>query len=94
LRRNARARKPHRAEGAERRRRAQQHEVLSEELRRRGQERHQRRLVGIPERRMPPAGDEVQLVAEEVVPPGDREMDGKGRGRQRPADAAHDHRSA
>jgi hypothetical protein len=61
---------------------AQEEQRVAEELRRGGEERHQRRLIDVAERGVAAANDEVELVAEEaVVRIGDgveRENDGGG----------------
>lgn len=56
--------------GGNRARKAQQPEIFAEKLCRGGQERHQRRYVGIAEIGVASANDEIKLVAVEIVAPG------------------------
>ena len=81
-------RRQHRRRRRRERRRQPQHQQRPrrERVHRPGQQRHERRLVGIAERRMRPGDDEVQLVAVVAVPRARRDQH-----RNRTAAIAHTH---
>ncbi len=75
-------REPH-AEPAQRaggqcRRQAQHPRAVAQGVKRGGQQRHHRRLIGVAEGRMAAANDEIELVAEDVVTPGEQGVQAKG----------------
>ena len=68
--------------GGEHGRHAQQPRLVAQAVHRRGEQRNDRRLVDVPERRVAAADDEVQLVAEHVVAVREREVQRERRARR------------
>jgi hypothetical protein len=78
------------AGGREQRRyEAQEEQGVSEELRRRGKERHDRGLIDVSPLRMSAANDEIQLVAKEVRASVSKRMDEKNDSGREPGSSFH-----